>query len=165
MINSLNRQWLAGFISGIIATIIGFIFTMIWDIYKYRRDQKSKEKNLVSALKDELKDNLEFIQHNFLLLSKELEVIKNEKFVVEPLIMLQNDFWYLMKTNLTKILAKKNILIKIKKVFRVIIQLNEQIESRENYRINNQGYTNYGSRMKMYDKNIIEITKSLSKQS
>jgi len=161
MINSLDSQWLAGFISGIVATIIGFIFTMIWDIYKFKRDQKNRENNLVSAFKRELNDNLEFLQYNKDLLSMELEAIENDKYIIIPLIMLQNDFWELMKINLPRVLAEEDILVKVKKVVRSIIQLNEQIKSREDYRINNQGYTNYKSRMRAYDERIIIITKEL----
>ncbi|GAB6137697.1 hypothetical protein [Halanaerobaculum tunisiense] len=161
MVDFKSGQWLSGFISGTIATIIGFIFTMIWDIYKFRRDQKSREENIVSAFKRELNDNLEFLQHNKILLSKELEVIENDKSIVAPLIILQNDFWELMKINLPKILAKEDMLVKVKRVVRGIIQLNEQIKSREDYRINNQGYTNYNSRMKKYDETMIVITEQL----
>jgi len=33
-------DWLIGFIAGVIATIFGFVLTMLWDTYKLNRDAK-----------------------------------------------------------------------------------------------------------------------------
>lgn len=45
-------EWLAGFISGVIATIIGFILTMLWDTFKFKRESKKREETVLSAVKE-----------------------------------------------------------------------------------------------------------------
>ncbi len=152
----MSSEWLAGFMSGVIATIIGFVLTMSWDIYKFNRELKQREETVISAVKEELVSNLSILQYNQTILQKELEVIAEDKSVVAPLSLLQSGFWDLVKINLPRKLTKVDTLAQIRKAAQLADQINEQIRSRENYRINNQAISNYHFRMKLYDQILLE---------
>lgn len=149
-------EWLTGFISGVTATIIGFIMTMLWDTFKFKRESKEREETVLSAVKEELISNLSILQYNQTLLQKEIEVIDENRSVVAPLSILQTGFWDLVKINLPQKLRKGNILVRIRRLAQLTDQINEKIQSRENYRINNQAMSNYHRRMKLYDETLLE---------
>lgn len=110
-------EWLAGFTSGVIAIIIGFILTMLWDTFRFKRESKKREETVLSAVKEELVSNSIVLQDNQTLLQKELEIIDEEKgSVVSPLNLLQSGFWDLVKINLPWKLTKGDSLVKIRRV-------------------------------------------------
>lgn len=148
-------EWLTGFIGGVIATVIGFILTMVWDIVKFNRESKRREETVLSAVREELVSNMSILEDNVQLLLKDLEVIGDKKSVVAPLTLLQSGFWDLVKINLPRKLTKVDTLVEIRKVAQLTEQVNEQIRSRENYRIHNQAMSNYHRRMRLYDEMIL----------
>lgn len=50
--------FIKGIISGVGATLVGFILSMLWDTYKYKRDKKNQEQIIISAIKKELEYNI-----------------------------------------------------------------------------------------------------------
>ena len=149
-------EWIKGFISGVIATIIGFILTMLWDIYKSIRETKEREGRVLLAIKEDLNSNIVILSDNFDLISKELEYIKSGTSLVNPLVPLKTGFWELVKIYLPKKLVKEDILIKIRDIVRNSEHINEMIQSRENFRIHNMALTNFGAQLKKYDGIILE---------
>lgn len=156
-------EWLIGFISGVIAVIIGLILTMLWDNFKFKRESKQREEKVLSAVKEELVSNLDILQYNQVLLQTDIKIIDENKSVIAPLNLLQSGFWDLVKINLPQKLTKGDTLVKIRKAAQLTDQINEQIRSRENHRINNQAMTNYNRRMKLYDETLLESIEVLLK--
>lgn len=156
-------SWLTGFLSGVIATIIGFIFTIIWDIYKYRRDIGSRDNTILTAIGEELRSNYEISTLNKNILLEEIKVLDENKSVVTPLCFLQSGFWELVKVNLPSALAKGDSLLKIRKMAQSTNEINEVIRSRENYRVHNGAMSNYSSRLKIYDQILLQHFNELNK--
>ncbi len=156
-------DWLKGFLAGVIATIIGFILTMLWDTFKLSRESKKREKTVLSTVKEELINNLSILQYNQTLLQRELELVDDNKRLVAPLNILQSGFWDLVKINLPKKLTKEDTLIKIRTVAQLTDLMNETIRSRENFRIHNMALSGYGSRIKLYDEILLENIGNLLK--
>lgn len=154
-------EWVKGFISGIIATIIGFILTMLWDSYKSIRDSKEREGRVLLAIKEDLSSNIAIIGNNLDLISKELEYINRGTSLVNPLVLLKTGFWELTKIYLPKILLKGSMLSKIRDIVRNSEYVNEAIRSRENLRINNMVLSNLGNQLKKYDEIIIREMKEI----
>ncbi|MBA7503854.1 hypothetical protein ES706_02475 [subsurface metagenome] len=153
-------EWLLGLITGVVAIIIGFALTMVWDNYKFKRESKKKEEIVLSAVKEELVSNLTKLQENRQLIEQELDLIGEEQRVLSPLNLLESGFWDLVKINLPQKLTEGDVLLKIRKVALITDRTNEQIRSRENYRIHNQAMRGYISTLRQYDRMILSsITK------
>jgi hypothetical protein len=154
-------EFLIGVITGVIATIIGFVLTMIWDVYKNGRESKNRQEAVLSAGKGEYDYNLETMKFNMDLLKHEIEVIDQKRVIVEPLMQLQNSFWDLIKIQIPKNLTNGEILRKIRYVAQQINQINETLRSREDYRVNNQAMSNFHIRLKSYDELLIKFMNNL----
>ncbi|MBN1445057.1 MAG: hypothetical protein JW957_02995 [Candidatus Omnitrophica bacterium] len=156
------RDWFKGFLSGIIAVLIGFGLTLYWDISKSNREIKKTHEIILSVVREDLKYNLDALQFNQIILKQELEVIDDHKTVVTPLQFLHDGFWDLVKINLPKKLTRENIIIKIRNVAQFTEQINERIQSREVYRIHNEPMSNYHLKMKLYDQGLLRDIEDLS---
>jgi hypothetical protein len=131
---------------------------MIWDIYKYKRDKKEKEKTVTSAVEKELKQNISILLNNKGILEKELTLIENGKAIITPLNRLKNGFWDLIKIHLPKKYDNPDYLLKIDEVFSLINIVNNQIRNREMFKINNKALSSYNSILKVYDEYINDLT-------
>ena len=161
-------EWILGFISGIIATVIGFVLTMLWDVSKSNKEIQEKEKQIMLVFKEELKYNLFILSKNMDLIDQELKIIDSRQSIVNPLTILKTGFWDLLKFHLPKKLTEKDTLKTVSEVVQFSEEFNEIIRSRENFRNNNRALTSYGLQMKSYDEilvksmgNLIEVMKKL----
>lgn len=148
-------EWLIGFTSGVIATVIGFGLTILWDIFKSHRETRYREGRVLAVVREELVGNVRVLNNNLKLISKELQLLPNNKSVVDPLVPLKASFWDLVKINLPKKLMEGDVLLKIRDMVELTEKINEVIQSRENYRIHNRASTNYGVQLQAYDNILV----------
>jgi hypothetical protein len=148
-------DWWSGFTAGVVATIIGFVLTTVWDQWKYKRDVKQREEALSTAVKEELKANLKILQGNQSRLQASLEGIEAEKELVAPVSFLKNGSWEVVKITPPRKWIQGNILTQISEITISIDLINEMIRSRENYRIANQALTGLLQRLKKYDEMLL----------
>lgn len=135
---------------------------MIWDILKYNRDKKNKEKTIVSAVEKELAQNISVLINNKDILEKELKLIdKQGKTIITSLSRLKNGFWDLVKIHLPKKYDNPDFLLKTNNVFTLTDILNDQIRNREAFKINNMALNNYNETVKIYDQLINKIIEEL----
>ena len=148
-------EWEKGFISGLIATLIGFVLTMFWDIYKDRRDKSEKDKIIKKLIQDVLNENLLYISSINAVLTQELGVLNQNKNIITNITTLKNDFWDLIKFNIPKDLLENNDLLKrLQNISSLTKSINENINSREMYRLNNGAMDNFTIRLQYYDELI-----------
>jgi hypothetical protein len=57
-------KWLLGFIDGVVATLIGFSLTVLWDMYKARRDTQARDYAVLAAVKEEILTHIAIVQKN-----------------------------------------------------------------------------------------------------
>jgi hypothetical protein len=150
-----------GFLSGVVVTILAFLLTIGWEVYKSRRETQEREVNVLRALNEELNENKTISERNIEMLRQELTALKEHKTIVEPLRLLKIGFWDIAKVNLPKSLLKGNQMLKLRDVAAIIDDCNEQIRSRENYRIHNGAMSNFEGRMRHYDEGLMESLSSL----
>ena len=148
--------WWGGFISAILVAIFSLVATILWQGYTQREENKQTEKRIVAGLKEELANNLDRLKDNQELIKKELEALNEHEDLVSSLFCLQNEFWNLIKINLPKKLVEKDIRVRLRDIIFLTEKINDDIRSRENYRINNRAMTNYESRLKIYDDVILK---------
>ena len=156
-------EWEKGFISGLIATLLGFVLTMLWDIFKNYRDNKRKDKIINKLIRDVLNENITYIQSINYVLTEELKILNQRQFIVTNITILKNDFWEIIKFNIPKDLLKENNLLKrLQDISSLTKSINENINSREIYRLNNNAMTNFSANMQHYDELIIQENTKLN---
>lgn len=124
---------------------------MLWDIYKNKRDKKNQEQIIIYAIEKELEYNLSILIHNQNILAKELEHLDENQSIITALSRLNDGFWDLIKLYLPKKLNNSDNLSKADKVCKLTNITNEQINNRENFKINNLVLKNCSKELKIYD--------------
>ena len=151
-------------VAGGAIAILSFGLAVAWDIIKSHREEGQRSEAVLSALKQELLANAEILQVNRSILEQEIAIVDQKKEVVEPLSLLQNSSWDVVKIQIPKILANNmDNLINIRKTSQLIDRVNETIRSRENYRINNGAMSNFNSHLKLYDQRLLQDGEQLQK--
>jgi len=149
-------DWESGFTAGVAATIVGFVLTMIWDGYKYRRDVISRESSLIKGLIHELYENRELATENKDIIKGDLESLKTQKTLLRPLLILKSGFWDYLKFNIpNKLLKNTDLLEKLKNISLLAEHINETIRSRQNYKDTSSAMIKFGETIKTKD-NIID---------
>jgi hypothetical protein len=160
--NVLGAEWLAGFITGVAATILGFVLTILWDINKAKRESIEKDKAVIKAINEELLSNKKCLEQNLERLQTELDILNKGKNIVQPLFILKTGFWELAKVQFPRTLLRGNRLVSLRSIVFYAEQANEEIRSRENYRIHNEAMSNFHHRMHLYDESIGGVLRLLA---
>jgi len=121
---------------------------------------KKTEEAVLKAVKEELDNNASVLNDNLSLLKQELKVIEKQSIII-PLVTLQSGYWDLIKIHFPKKFEDVNVLNKIRNIAQLTDKINTSIISRESYRIHNQGMTNYTTRLRIYDDDLVENTEKL----
>ena len=146
-----QKDWFLGGIFGVAATLLGFGLTILWDLLKMRNDAKDKERVILHAIGEELAENSSILKDNLNLVEKELSILAYNQSIVQPMRLFRTGFWDVAKFNLIPALLIGERLQKIHKAATLAELCNEQIRSRENYRIHNASMNNYSQRLLNYD--------------
>ena len=96
-------------------------------------------------------------------LTQELKILNQRQFIVTNITILKNDFWEIIKFNIPKDLLKENNLLKrLQDISSLTKSINENINSREIYRLNNNAMTNFSANMQHYDELIMQENTKLN---
>ena len=139
-------------------TTLGFIFTpiltilfiIIWDGY----NSKKKDKSFYLNLGLEICINLISLRTNSELILHDLKVIAKKQHLVDPFKPLRTEIWDLLKFNTPDSLFENNLLGLLAVLYFKVTDINENIVSRENFRINNPNTSHFSSEIEIYDKNL-----------
>ena len=154
---NLPDGFISGAIIGVLAASFGFILTMVWDIYKSYKDKN--DKTISIALRHEIESNINILRNNKELLNQELEAIKNQETVVNPLTPLHNQMWSAVILNMpNKLVRNPQLLESLRDATYALTTISETVASRENYRINNATNTGLQNKLKIYDGIILDQT-------
>lgn len=157
-------QWMSGFLSGVAATLVGFLFTVLWDVYKYRRDVSERDKQILKVVQHDLEENRHLIIENRSMLDQELKIIDQRKELVRPLLLLKTGFWDLLKANLPRRLVKNiELLERIQALSLIANHINEGIRSRQNYKNASSAMTNYNSTIRIYGEILVSDLNRIAK--
>src|SRR4030095_16425438 len=93
----MTEDWFYGFLSGMIATVVGFVLTMAWDLWKEKRQAAERTRIVENAVAADLGANVERIRRNVAGLKQELTVLAQRMDIVRPLTPLRTGFWDIAK--------------------------------------------------------------------
>ncbi|MFH1287002.1 MAG: hypothetical protein ABII02_04630 [Candidatus Magasanikbacteria bacterium] len=136
------------FFTGVIVALIGVALTIAWDKYKSIK----QEKNSLTTIAHELETNISELKDNKQTILQELNVLEQKKIIVKPLVKLNGDFSSFLTMNCPSLFKNQaDLLEEMRKITKLTNEINETIQSRESYRVNNGAMTNYETRIKIYD--------------
>lgn len=142
-------------ITGGILVLVGFLLAVGWETWKDEREVARRDKALNELVTSDLKINKTHVEFSLKLLNEELAVLAKDMSVVQPLPVLQDSFWDVVKLNPPTDLIMSGKLVKLNKLMSVTSVINEQVRSRESYRLHNGAMTNFQQRMRKYDELLI----------
>lgn len=147
---------------GFILAIFSLAGAIAWDVLQRYQQEKRQDESIIIALKSEAKGNLTIIARNIEIVKVELGIIDEERTVIEPLALLRNGGWDLLRVSIPKKLTiQPDTLAELNNLFVKVEQLNEVIRSREIYRANNMTVISMHQRLKIYDQTILRDTSSV----
>jgi hypothetical protein len=136
------------FLTGVIVALIGVALTIAWDKYK----SINQEKNSLTTIAHELETNVSELEDNKQTILLELKVLGDKKVIVKPLVKLNDDFSSFLTMNCPNLFKNQaNLLEEMRKITKLTNEINETIQSRESYRVNNGAMSNYETTIKIYD--------------
>jgi hypothetical protein len=151
-------------ITGGILVIVGFALAIGWEAWKDARETAQRDKALNDVIASDLAINKTHLEFSLKLLNQELEVLPKGLSVVQPLPVLQDSFWDIVKLNPPTDLLTSGKLEKLNKLMAVTSVINDQVKSRETYRLQNGAMSNFSDRMRMYDQLLVEQLGILQRQ-
>lgn len=153
-------DYLVVFFSGVGATVFGFLLTMVWEW----RKSKKQEKSSLATIVHELETNALEMEDNKQTILQEIKALESQKIVVKPLLKMNNDFPFFLNMNCPSLFKDQiNLLEEMRKISKITNEINETIQSRESYRVNNGAMTNYENRIKIYDEILLRSILQLEK--
>ena len=137
-------DWQSGFTSGVTATLIGFLCTILWDVYKHNRDKENKDKNTVHSVMEDVSANIEILLNNKNLVQKELDFISKNRELVVPLQVFRTGFWDLIKIERPVCIVRaESLFSNLKAIHDGLNYINECIKGRQLYKMTNMALTSF----------------------
>lgn len=156
------KDWFLGAIGGVVATAIGFVLAILWDIYKMRKEGRQRTRLVVTAIAEELASNKKLTERNMILLRNDIQALPEKKSVVQPLLFLKIGFWDVAKFSLSQGALAPDRLMKLRQAVTLAEQANEEIRSRETYRLHNGAMSNFHGHMAIYDEALLRTLEELN---
>ena len=157
----LRKEWFLGALSGVVATVIGFSLAITWDIYKMRTEGRERTQVAMTVIAEELAANRTLIERNITLLRKDLDFLGEKKSLVQPLSFLKTGFWDVAKVTLREDTLPPAQLMKLRQAVSLTEQANEEIRSRETYRLHNGAMSNFHDHLAFYDEALLKTLAEL----
>ena len=137
-------DFILGVISGSAATLVGFGFTMAWDLWKIRHEDKRRGRAILRAVKHELEENGEIANANLKLLNEESAYLSKREHLLVLLQPFKPGVWDLLKANLPdELLAQTDLLVELRDMSFGVSHLNEGIASRQTFKDTSGAMSNF----------------------
>jgi hypothetical protein len=138
----------------VLGTLIGFGLTVLWDRYKDKKTEEVEKGVVLRFAREENERNKAIAKKNLDHINGELEDLKNNRSRVTALIRLKSDVLNVATIKLPMNQISTNFLAILSKTSSLIIECNEQIQSRENFRSGGGGLDIYAAKLKIYDEQL-----------
>ena len=142
---------------GVLITLFATSLTILWERYKNHEDDKEKQKVTVMALVYDLDSNLKIGLSIVGLMTNELQILNHGNRLVDSIPKLKTGYWDYLKYNMPLVISRNIAVInQLRDIDSVCTNINDSIDSREAYRINNGAMSNFIEMMTLYDNIILQ---------
>ena len=159
----LSNEFLNGFYSGVLATTIGFVLTMIWDLWKTWRTERKRDRDVVRAILSECEENVTIAQTNTTMLRLELKLLSGQTFLISTAVPFKTGLWETLRPNMPrKLLSNIELLSLLRDISSQLGFLNEGFRSRQTYKDASGAMSNFFDRVKGMDEHLQEHIEKLN---
>jgi hypothetical protein len=139
-----------GFYSGVLATAIGFVLTMAWDIWKTRQTERKRDKAVLIALRHECEENTLIAQQNAMYLAEELKLMaEKQRHRTVAMHPFKTGMWEVLKLSIpTKVITNAELLPLLRDNYLLAAHMNEGFVSRQNYKDTSGAMGNFHNSLK-----------------
>ena len=127
-------DFLLGLLSGALLTLMGFGLTVLWELWRHAREEGTVRKNLVAMLRLENDENLKLAHYNSERIRMNLDFIRQDKYSILPLLKFRDSAWHMVSGSSSMLKTDTNDLTTIFQLYHTIHIVNQEIESREDFR-------------------------------
>ena len=130
--------------------------------YKISSDIVARDSVLLQAMLEDVIENHSIVEANLKSILTELDVVKENKFIVEPLRIVRQSIFELIKVSPPNILTRSHkMLSAFRETAAVISNINEIIHSREQYRVLSIAAVKQMEWLEAYDETLVRLHTSL----
>ncbi len=137
--------------------LLGFVLGIVRDVIIARTESLARDKAVMNAINEDLLFNKRSLRQNLSRLHDELSVLDQNMTSVQPLFTMKMGFWDLAKVNLRGTLLAGDRLVRLRDLVFLAEQVNDEVRSRDNYRIHRSAASNYAAGMKAFDESLVRI--------
>jgi hypothetical protein len=156
-----SHEFIYGLISGVVATLVGFLFAVMWDLWKERRRSSKERRKSVRLLRQEIGVNIQILDANCDVLESDSEAAKERKEFAETVSLLHTQIWESTRLAGALAILAPEFLKELDVTYVRTLMLNQRIEGRELYRLTNQAMSDYAARRDFINQGLLAHTKAL----
>ncbi len=153
----MKKEWTRA----IATVVLGFALAVCWQVWRDHRQDRERTQVAMTAIAEELAANRRLIERNITLLRKDIEFLGEKKSLVQPLSLLRTGFWDVAKVSLRRDALPPEQLMKLRQAVSLTEQANEEIRSRETYRLHNGAMSNFHEHLVFFDGVLVKTLAEL----
>jgi hypothetical protein len=144
-------SWLTLFFGGFVgaASVLG-----LERVLDSRKD-KLRDKNIFEAFKEEIVSNLEMLSANCVELEEELKIVDSNQHLLTALTPFYFSTWDILKTHVPAELTNKEVFRQLSLTMHLTLLINNEIESREQFKLNGAALSNFSQTLKKRDQLLL----------
>ena len=157
----MSSDYVAGTVTGVLATTFGFVLTMLYERYKDGKREKKEKTKILLLLSNELSDNLEIAKENSKLFSLDIELINHRReFVTQSPALYSDSGWRIAQANdIYSLVGVKKYQL-LAEAYVHLTYSNAYITAREFYRMSQDPTSNpYTHFLLIHDEKLTDYTK------
>jgi hypothetical protein len=162
-----TTSWTDWFLaSGVVATLLGLLLTILWELRNRRRNRRNLDIALLTMMEEEIATNLAVLQLNAFILGRELEAVDTGATMVDALAELQMGAWEsAIGSDLQRWLPEHTaIFAHFRAAGLSSAQFNSLIRERAQFRLQGIASQKYPAIMRELDEAILEKTEKIRPQ-
>ncbi|HEY5139838.1 MAG TPA: hypothetical protein VIJ25_11060 [Methylococcales bacterium] len=143
--------------ASLIGAAIGSGLTIAWEYFIRHKDARRRDINLFDALKSDVFTNMATIRRILSFLEEENTILTTNSSLIGPIGTLNASLWELLRLNLPSKIQNNKYTLSLTSISYYFIQdSNRLLATREQYKLYNEGMSNYSHRLTIYNKSIIQ---------
>lgn len=147
----MSFEYVTGTITGIIATVVGFILTSLNERRRNKKTERDNRIKIINLLLNELKDNLEMAEENLKLFALSLESTKkNQRLVIAP-VLFYDSSWHMAQASGIALFIDTEAYKFLTETYITMTFMNTQFNARESFRMSNMALSNFNDVLTTYD--------------
>ncbi|MCJ7632918.1 hypothetical protein MUP77_11075 [Candidatus Bathyarchaeota archaeon] len=152
----MSFEYVTGTITGIIATVAGFILTSLNERRRSKKADRDSRIKIMNLLLNELKDNLEIAEENLKLFAFSLESTKENKRLVIAPTLFHDSSWRMAQASGIALFTDNEVYKFLTETYITMTFMSTQFGARESFRMNNMALSNFNDVLTTYDQVLQE---------